>query len=190
MNSDDSQPDWRRLNRANWDERVPIHLGPCGYDVAGLLNGRAQLNAIEESELGPVVGLRVLHLQCHFRLDTLVLVQHGATAVGLDFSAPAIDAARDLADRLGVAGRVRFVLADLYGATAAIPESSSFDVVFVTWGHCPGCMMSLAGQGPSRISSSPAAGFTSPRAIRPRWCWMTNSAGCQRDAGLLRAVFS
>jgi SAM-dependent methyltransferase len=137
MNSNDSQPDWRSLNRANWDERVPIHLGPRGYDVASLLNGRAQLNAIEESELSPVVGLRVLHLQCHFGLDTLVLVQRGATAVGLDFSAPAINAARDLADRLGVADRVRFVQADLYDAIAAIPDPSSFDVVFVTWGALP-----------------------------------------------------
>jgi hypothetical protein len=45
---------------------VPIHLGPRGYDIAGVLNGTAQLNAIEETELGPVAGLHILHLQCHF----------------------------------------------------------------------------------------------------------------------------
>ncbi len=27
------EPDWRRLNRANWDESVPVHLGPgSNYD--------------------------------------------------------------------------------------------------------------------------------------------------------------
>lgn len=132
-----AEPDWRALNRANWDERVPIHIGPRGYDIAGLLNGTARLNAIEEAELGPVAGLRVLHLQCHFGRDTLILVQRGATAVGLDFSAPAIDAARDLANRLGAADRARFVQADLYDAMTAIPEPASFDAVFVTWGALP-----------------------------------------------------
>jgi SAM-dependent methyltransferase len=131
------EPDWRALNRANWDERVPIHLGPRGYDLASVLNGTAQLNAIEEAELGPVAGLRILHLQCHFGLDTLILVQRGATAVGLDFSAPAIAAARDLTNQLGVADRVSFVQADLYDAMIAIPDPASFDAVFVTWGALP-----------------------------------------------------
>lgn len=126
--------DWRALNRANWDERVPIHLGPRGYEIGDLFNGTARLNAIEEAELGPVSGLRVLHLQCHFGRDTLILAQRGAAAVGLDFSAPAIAAARDLTERLGLADRVRFVEADLYDARNAIPEPASFDAVFVTWG--------------------------------------------------------
>ena len=27
--------DWRALNRANWDDRVPVHLASSFYDVAG-----------------------------------------------------------------------------------------------------------------------------------------------------------
>ena len=128
---------WRELNRANWDERVPIHLAAPIYDAARLRAGEARMNAIEEAELGPVHGLRLLHLQCHFGHDTLILAQHGATVVGLDFSAPAIAAARALADELGLTGRARFVEADLYDALAAIPEPASFDRVFVTWGAIP-----------------------------------------------------
>ena len=110
--------DWRATHRANWDERVRVHLGPGGYDLAPLRAGRARLNAIEEAELGPVDGLRVLHLQCHFGRDTLILCQRGAEVVGLDFSAPAIKAARRLAQELGLERRARFVEADIYDAEA------------------------------------------------------------------------
>lgn len=124
--------DWRALNRASWDERVAIHLGPGGYDLAPLRAGQGRLNAIEEAELGSVAGLRVLHLQCHFGSDTLVLAGRGAEITGLDFSAPAIEAARELSANLGLPAR--FVQSDLYDAPAAIPEPGSFDLVFITWG--------------------------------------------------------
>jgi len=130
----DPPPDWRALNRANWDERVAVHLGPRGYDMAELQRGTARLNAIEEAELGPVAGLRLLHLQCHFGRDTLILAQRGASVVGLDFSAPAIDTATGLARQLGLQDRARFVQADLYDAPAAIGEPGGFDAVYVTWG--------------------------------------------------------
>jgi SAM-dependent methyltransferase len=129
-----TQPDWRALNCANWDERVAVHLGPRGYDITALREGRARLNAIEEAELPPVAGQRILHLQCHFGRDTLILAQRGATMVGLDFSGPAIATAQSLAAELGLSDRARFVQADLYNAMAAIPEAAAFDAVFVTWG--------------------------------------------------------
>ncbi len=130
--------DWRDINRANWDERTAVHLGPGGYDLGPLRAGRSELDAIVRAELGPVEGLRVLHLQCHFGKDTLTLAQQGAAAVvGLDFSAAAVKAARRLADELGLADRARFVEADLYDAPQAIPEPGGFDLVFVTWGALP-----------------------------------------------------
>ncbi len=132
-----SDNNWRKLNRANWDERVPIHLAAPIYDVAPMRAGTARMSAIEEAELGPVDGLRLLHLQCHFGHDTLMLAQRGATVVGLDFSTPAIAAARALADDLGLSHRARFVEADLYDAPTAIPEPASFDRVYVTWGAIP-----------------------------------------------------
>lgn len=126
--------DWRALNRANWDERVGIHLGPGGYDLAPLRAGRGRLNPIEEAELGDVAGLEVLHLQCHFGADTLCLAQRGAMVTGLDFSGEAIAAARALATELGLAGRARFVQADLYDAPATIARPAAFDLVYTSWG--------------------------------------------------------
>jgi hypothetical protein len=56
------EQDWRAVNRANWDERVAIHLGAACYELDSLRAGLGRLNPIEEAELGPVAGLRVLHL--------------------------------------------------------------------------------------------------------------------------------
>jgi SAM-dependent methyltransferase len=129
-----SEPEWHRANLANWNERVGVHLGPRGYDLSELRAGRRRLNAIEEAELPPVEGKRVVHLQCHFGADSLTLAQRGAEVIGLDFSAPAIEVARELAGELGLADRARFIQADLYEALQAISAPHGFDLVFVTWG--------------------------------------------------------
>jgi SAM-dependent methyltransferase len=129
-----SEPEWHSANRANWDERVGVHLGPRGYTLTDLRAGQGRLNAIEEAELPPVAGKRVLHLQCHFGADTLCLAQRGATVVGLDFSTPAITAARALAAELGLSDRAQFIEADVYDTVRAIPQPHGFDMVFVTWG--------------------------------------------------------
>lgn len=124
--------DWRSLNRANWDERVPIHLASSLYDRAHLRSGAGRLDAIAEAGIGDVAGLRVAHLQCHMGGDTLCLAQRGAAeVVGLDFSAPAIAAARQCAAELGLAN-ARFVEADLYDAPAAL--GTGHDLVFTSWG--------------------------------------------------------
>ena len=148
-------PDWHAMNQALWDERVGIHLDPGGYDLGPLRAGQGRLDAIVEAELGPVAGLRVLHLQCHFGQDTLTLAQRGATVVGLDFSGAAIAAARALTAELGLGERARFVEADLYDAAAAVAEPAGFDLVFVTWGAL-GWLPDIAGW--ARI----VAGFLRP----------------------------
>ena len=71
-----AEPEWRVVNRANWDERVAAHLAPeSNYDLSGLRAGADALHAIEDRELGPVAGLRLAHLQCHFGADTLALAR-------------------------------------------------------------------------------------------------------------------
>ena len=129
-------PDWRALNQANWDERVGVHLNRprLHYNLDKLRAGTEQLDTIAAGILGPVDGLRVLHLQCHFGADTLTIAQQGAAVTGLDFSPPAIEAARSLAIELGLADRARFVEANVYDAEAAIDEPAAFDRVFVRWG--------------------------------------------------------
>jgi len=119
-------------NRANWDERARIHVrNTTGfYGIERLKAGGCTLHAIEVEEVGDVRGKRLLHLQCHFGLDTLSWARRGADATGLDFSAPAVEAARDLARTTGLPAR--FVQADVYDARDAV--TGAFDVVFTSWG--------------------------------------------------------
>jgi SAM-dependent methyltransferase len=106
---------------------VPIHVGSDLYAVDAFLAGTSKLHAFEIDEVGPVDGLSLVHPQCHFGLDTLSWARRGARVTGLDFSAPAIEAARALADRAGI--EAEFVRADLYDAVAAL-GGRRFDVVY------------------------------------------------------------
>ncbi len=116
-------------NMAMWDERVPIHVEGAFYDVEGFRSGRRRLavEPFEVDELGEVAGRSLLHLQCHFGLDTLSWARLGARVTGLDFSAPAIEAASQLAADIGV--DADFVQADLYDAVTALGHRT-FDVVY------------------------------------------------------------
>ena len=123
--------EWREANRANWDERVPIHVSGEFYDVAGFKAGGERLRPFELSEVGSVSGKDLVHLQCHFGIDTLSWARRGARVVGLDFSAPAIEEARRLADELGL--EADFVQSDVYGAAGAL-GGRDFDVVYTGLG--------------------------------------------------------
>jgi SAM-dependent methyltransferase len=115
------------INRLWWDGVVPIHEASRGYDREGFLRGEKPLCPVEREELGPRVrGSTLLHLQCHFGIDTLNWARLGASVTGVDFSLPAIEAARRLSAESGIPGR--FVHANLYDAPAALREQ--FDVVY------------------------------------------------------------
>jgi SAM-dependent methyltransferase len=114
-------------NRSWWDTVVPIHEASRGYDREGFLRGEKPLCPVELAELGPhVASKRLLHLQCHFGMDTLNWARLGAAVTGLDFSAPAIEAARRLSADSGIPGH--FVHANVYDAPAVL--SAEFDVVY------------------------------------------------------------
>ena len=129
-----ASPDWLDANRANWEERLAHHLASPMYDLAPLRAGRGLLHPIEETELGDVQELSILHLQCRFGYDTLSLAQRGARVTGIDFDRGAIAKATELAAELGLSGQARFVAADVLKADQALDAPAAFDRVFVTWG--------------------------------------------------------
>ena len=127
----DWRDEWLEANRANWDERVPIHATGEFYDVASFKSGKERLRPFEISEVGDVTGKDLVHLQCHFGIDTLSWARRGARVVGLDFSAPAIEEARRLTVELGL--DASFVQADVYDAVGAL-GGRDFDVVYTGLG--------------------------------------------------------
>ncbi|MEX1022613.1 MAG: class I SAM-dependent methyltransferase [Dehalococcoidia bacterium] len=127
MPRDSAQDPYFDGNRAWWDSVVPIHEASQGYDREGFLRGEKALCPVELEELGPLVaGKTLLHLQCHFGMDTLNWARLGATVTGLDFSEPAVEAARRLSADSGIPGR--FVPSNVYDAPQALDER--FDIVY------------------------------------------------------------
>ena len=119
------------MNRAWWDERVPIHAASAFYDLERVRAGADPLRSFEVAEVGSVDGLDLLHLQCHIGADALGWARRGARVTGLDFSGPAIETARQLAADTGLAAE--FVHADVYDAPQALGHRS-FDVVYTGLG--------------------------------------------------------
>ena len=120
-------------NRVLWNTWADLHVGSDFYDVEGFLADpdSRPLDSIERELIGDVAGARLLHLQCHFGLDTLRFARMGAYATGVDFSENAIHAARDLSERSGIPAT--FVHADVTDLPLAV-EQGSFDVVFTSYG--------------------------------------------------------
>ena len=142
--------DHLEANRANWDDRVPIHVASDLYGVDAWLRDRPGLRLWEAEALGDVSGLDVVHLQCHFGLDTLTLADAGATVTGLDFSSAAIAQARSLADQAGLTDRARFVEADVLQASATL-DPERFDLVYVSLGAL--CWLPSVDRWASQVSA-------------------------------------
>lgn len=119
-----------RSNKNLWDNWAEIHARSAYYDVEGFKSGESRLKPLELAELGDVAGKSLLHLQCHFGLDTLSWARSGAEVTGVDFSERAVELARSLAQELDLAAR--FIRSDIYG----LPEvlHGEFDIVFTSYG--------------------------------------------------------
>ena len=131
--SEASSQDGLELNRALWDVRAQVHGSTAEdrfYDVESFLAGRQTLYQLERDLAGEVAGRDLLHLQCHFGMDTLNWARLGARVTGVDFSPMAIERARELAVQAGLTAT--FVEAD----TQRLPESlaGGFDLVVATYG--------------------------------------------------------
>jgi len=101
------------------------------YDVGGFLDGRSTLRPFERAEMGDVAGCRLVHLQCHFGLDTLSWAREGALVTGVDFAPSAVAAARELAGQAGISAE--FVEAGVYDSPDAL-GGRTFDVVYTSIG--------------------------------------------------------
>lgn len=127
---DDYVDEYKVVNMANWDERVPAHVASADYEVGKFVADPGHLSQVvtfDLPRLGDIAGLRGVHLQCHIGTDTISLARLGASMTGVDFSAPAVRAATDLARRTG--DDAVFVESDVYAAPDAVGREA-FDFVF------------------------------------------------------------
>jgi SAM-dependent methyltransferase len=121
---------YQATNRAMWDERAPAHAASPDYAVDRFVADPSFISDVVRFDLprlGDVRGLRGVHLQCHIGTDTVSLSRLGATMTGLDFSAPALAAARRLA--AATADHTDFVQGDVHEAVELL-GAQAFDLVF------------------------------------------------------------
>lgn len=116
-------------NLAFWNAVTPGHVASPMYRTEDFRAGACVIDPVARDAVGDVAGLRLLHLQCHFGLDTLSLARLGARAVGLDFSPAALSVARALAAEAGL--EATFVESDVLSPP---PDLAGFDIVFASWG--------------------------------------------------------
>ena len=117
-------------NKKLWNKRTIVHKDSSFYDVPSFLQGKSSLTKIETEELGEVSGKKILHLQCHFGMDSLSLARMGADVTGVDLSDTAIEEARKLNDQLSL--NAKFICCNVYDLKEHL--NGRFDIVFTSYG--------------------------------------------------------
>lgn len=118
------------VNKKLWNQKTEIHYNSDFYDIDAFIKGKDSLNPIETELLGSFKEKTILHLQCHFGLDTISLSRHGALPTGVDFSENAIKKAKHLNQLLGT--DAKFIQSDIYQLQQILDEK--FDIVFTSYG--------------------------------------------------------
>lgn len=119
-------------NKVLWNKRTTVHKDSSFYDLAGFRKGATVLTPIELNEVGDVKGKKMLHLQCHFGMDSLDWARRGAKVTGVDLSDNAIAEAIKLNDELGL--DAEFICCNVYDLKEHLDQKEQFDIVFTSYG--------------------------------------------------------
>jgi SAM-dependent methyltransferase len=133
-----------QANKDLWNQRTAVHKDSSFYDKEGFKAGKTVLTPIELNEVGDVKGKTMLHLQCHFGMDSLDWARRGAKVTGIDLSDEAIKTAKELNDELKL--DAKFICCNVYDLDPQKIESSKAhslgealgeafaDIVFTSYG--------------------------------------------------------
>ena len=119
-----------KANLDAWNQMARIHVASREYRLAEFKAGENVLKPIELREVGAVRGKSLLHMRCHFGLDTMSWARMGAKVTGVDFSDEAIALARSISGELKIPAR--FIQSNIYDAPDVLHEQ--FDIVFTSYG--------------------------------------------------------
>ena len=123
--------DYYKINKEAWNARTKIHLYSSFYDLDKFKREVKSVPDLDLSLLGDVRGKSILHLQCHFGMDTLSLSKMGANIVGVDFSEEAIQTAKSLNEELGL--NAQFCCCNIYDVPTVL-KGQKFDIVYTSYG--------------------------------------------------------
>lgn len=117
-------------NKKWWNDVTPIHSRSKLYDLASFKKGKTSLQPTEIKELGNVRGKTLLHLLCHFGMDTLSWARLGARVTGVDISDESIKLAKKLSAEEKIPAE--FIYSDVYDLPKVL--NKKFDIIFVSYG--------------------------------------------------------
>ena len=118
------------INKQLWNKRTGVHYTSGFYGVDAFLQGKSSLNKIELELVGDVDGKSLLHLQCHFGMDTLSFARMGAEVTGIDLSDEAINKANELKEKSNL--NAEFICCNVYETLNNI--NKKYDIVFTSYG--------------------------------------------------------
>ena len=121
-----------QTNREVWDEWTKQGSTPAFDKLERFFRGEEILQPYELEELGDVNGKTLLHLQCHFGLDTVAWARRGARCTGVDLSPRSIEVAERLSRDVKLSDRTRFICSDIYGLPDVLDDA--FDIVYTSLG--------------------------------------------------------
>lgn len=122
--------DYIKINQELWNNWTKIHSKSNFYNVSGFKHGETSLRKVELAELTDVTNKTMLHLQCHFGLDSLSWARKGAQVTAVDLSPEAIKVANQLSNELKIP--VNFICANIYTLPNLL--NHKFDLVYTSYG--------------------------------------------------------
>ncbi len=118
------------INKKWWNNATPVHAASKFYNLASFKKGGTSLESTEITELGNVRRKTLLHLLCHFGMDTLSWGRRGAITTGVDISDSSIRLAKKLSRQTRVPAT--FICSDIYNLPKVLDKK--FDIVFASYG--------------------------------------------------------
>lgn len=122
--------DYGAINRKWWNSITPVHASSKFYGLPAFMKGKTSLQRTEIEELGNVKGKTMLHLLCHFGMDSLSWARRGAIVTGIDISDTSIRQAKKLSRDTQVPAT--FIRSDVFDLPQRL--NKKFDIVFCSYG--------------------------------------------------------
>jgi ubiquinone/menaquinone biosynthesis C-methylase UbiE len=121
---------YAEINKKWWNAVTPIHAKSSLYNLEAFKKGKTSLETTERQELTDVKGKKLLHLMCHFGMDTISWAREGAVVTGVDLSDESIKLARKLSRETKTPAK--FICSDIYELPKILDEK--FDIVYTSYG--------------------------------------------------------
>lgn len=122
--------DYTKANKLWWDKATHVHEQSRLYNVSTFKKTKNSLESIEQKELPNIKGKSMLHLMCHFGMDSLSWAHKGALVTGSDLSHDSMELAKKLSKETGIPAT--FICSDIYDLPKVLDKK--FDVVYMSYG--------------------------------------------------------